>query len=172
MCLRRRSFYWLPRSSIFGARRLLKHPGDPVAPYHAGMAVPTKRVASDRNKALRRRAADIAPPTTNSFIRVYHSEALHSRTLAVLGALEQAEDPTRHREALSGLIVELTSSALDYCFMEPLRLTKPGFIVEHTASLGLVAVEQIVGPIVRQIIGHMDGAQLLSVAGSIRKFMV
>jgi hypothetical protein len=136
------------------------------------MIAPAKRVASDKDKPHRKRATDIAPPTTRPFIRVYHSEALHKRTLAVLSALEQAEDPTAHRDALSSLILELTDSALDYCFTKPLALTKPGFIVEQAANFGLAGVQQIIGPIVRQVIGHMDRKQLLSISSSIRKFML
>jgi hypothetical protein len=142
------------------------------APYHAAMTMTGKRGGPAKRKSDRKPAPDLALPSANTFIRVYHSEALHRRTLAVLGALEQADDPTTHREALANLIVELTSSALDYCFMQPLRLTNPGFIVERIASLGMTGVQQIIGPAVHQIIGHMDGKQLLSISHSIRKFMV
>jgi hypothetical protein len=136
------------------------------------MSAPAKRVASEKNKPQRKRATDPGSRTTRSFIRACHSEALHKRTLAVLSGLEQAEDPTAYREGLSSLIVELTNSALDYCFMRPLELTKPGFIIEQTARLGLAGVLQIIGPAVRQIIGHMDGRQLPSVSSSIRKLML
>jgi len=140
--------------------------------YHAAMAMTGKRGGSARSKAHRKPARAMALPSTNTFIRVYHSEALHQRTLVVLDALEQADDPTMHRAALSNLIIELTGSALDYCFMQPLRLTRPGFIVEQIASLGMTGVQQIIGPAVHQVIGHMDGRQLLSVCNSIRRFML
>jgi hypothetical protein len=135
------------------------------------MAAPTRRPALGKANPPRTRATDNAPPTAGAFIRVYHSETLHNRTLSVLSALEQAEDPTAHREALSSLIVDLTGSALDYCFMKPLKRAKPGFLVEQTANLGLAGVHQIVGPVVRQVIGHMNGEQLLSVSNSLRQFM-
>ena len=105
------------------------------------------------------------------YLRFYHSEALRKRTLTLLAALEQAEDPTTHRDALANLVVELTNSGLDYYFMKPLKLAKPGFLVEQSANLGMVGVQQVMGTVIRQIVGRMDSAQLLSVCGSIRQLM-
>ena len=56
--------------------------------------------------------------------------------------------------------------------MRSLKLAKPGFIVEQSANLGLAGVQQVMGSVVRQIIGRMDGPQLLSVTGSIRQLML
>jgi hypothetical protein len=56
--------------------------------------------------------------------------------------------------------------------MKPLKLARPGFLVEQSASLGLAGVQQVIGSVVRQIIGRMDGPQLVSVCGSIRQFML
>jgi hypothetical protein len=115
-----------------------------------------------------------SPPRKRAspFIRVRHSPALHQRTLEVLTMVEAADDPTLHREAFASVIIELTDNALDYCFVQPLKRAKPGFVVEQTAGLGLVGVQQIIGPVVRQVIGHMDGPRLLSISASIRQFMV
>lgn len=129
-----------------------------------------KRVESGKGKSRRKRARDTSPDA-GRFIRVVHPAALHRRTLAVLNALERSEDPTAHREKLANLIIELTYSALDYCFMQPLRRTRPGYLLEHTASLGLAAAQQVIGPVIEHVIGHMDGKQLLSVSNSIRHFM-
>ena len=68
------------------------------------------------------------------FLRFYHSEDLRIKTLALLTALEQAPDPTKHRVALAELIVELSGVGMDCYFMQPIKLAKPGFIVEQTAS--------------------------------------
>ena len=97
--------------------------------------------------------------------------ALRKKTLSLLGTLEQADDATVHRDALSALVVELTNSGLDAYFMAPLRRAGAGFIVEQSAKLGLVGVQQVMGSVVRQIVGRMDGPQLISVSVSIRQFM-
>ena len=68
-----------------------------------------------------------------------------------------------HAEALRTKTLSLLRS---------LKLAKPGFIVEQSANLGLAGVQQVMGSVVRQIIGRMDGPQLLSVAGSIRQLML
>ena len=105
------------------------------------------------------------------FLRFYHSEELRQKTLALLADIERAPDGSAHGAAISGLVAELTSSGLDYYFMRPLRLAKAGFIVEQTASLGLSGVQQVMGTVVRQVIGRMDRPQLLSVCGSLRDMM-
>jgi len=112
-----------------------------------------------------------APPSA-PFLRFYHSEALRKRTLSVLNTLEQAPDASKHRDALANIVVELANSGLDYYFMGPLKLAKPGFVVEQSAKLGMMGVRQVMAPVIRQIIGRMNGPQLLSVCGSIRQFMV
>jgi hypothetical protein len=105
------------------------------------------------------------------FLRFYHSGALRKRTLSLIGTLELDEDPTRHRDALANLVVELTSSGMDYYFMRPLKLAKPGFLVEQSANLGLVGVQQILQTAIRQIIGRMNSPQLVSVCRSIQQLM-
>ncbi len=105
------------------------------------------------------------------FIRICHDEALQARTLATLEALEKAHDPTRHREALSTVVIGLVDSGLDYCFLRPLKLAKAGFTLEQSARLGLMGVRQVLGSVIRQIIARMSGPQLLSVCDSIRQLM-
>ena len=39
------------------------------------------------------------------FIRFYHAEALRTKTLSLLTTIEDAQDPTRHRDALSNLVM-------------------------------------------------------------------
>ena len=43
--------------------------------------------------------------------------------------------------------------------------------MEQSASLGMTGVQQIMGSVIRNIIGRMDGPQLLSVGNSLRQFM-
>jgi len=110
-------------------------------------------------------------PSTKPFLRFYHAEALRAKTLAVLTAIEKAEDRKQHRDALADIVVELTDSGLEYYFMRPLKLAKTGFIIEQSASLGLGAVKRVFASVIRNIIGRMDNPQLLSVCSSVRQFM-
>lgn len=56
--------------------------------------------------------------------------------------------------------------------MQPLKLAKPGFIVEQSANLGMAGVRQVMASVIRQVVGRMEGPQLLSICGSIRQFML
>ncbi len=105
------------------------------------------------------------------FLRFYHSEVLRTKTIAVLTTLEDSPDPTKHRDALARLVVELNDAGMDYCFIKPLKLAKPGFIVEQSATLGMAGALQVIGSVVRNIIGRMDAPQLLSVSASIRQLI-
>ncbi|MDZ7653975.1 MAG: hypothetical protein U5L03_16160 [Burkholderiaceae bacterium] len=136
------------------------------------MTTPAKRANPSRGKQSSKLAPAASAPPTEPFLRFYHSEALRKKTLSLLGAVEQADDATTHRDALAKLVVELTNSGLDYYFMKQLKLAKPGFVVEQSANLGLVGVQQVMGSVIRQIIGWMNGPQLLSVCGSIRQLML
>jgi hypothetical protein len=107
-----------------------------------------------------------------AFLRFYHSAALRKKTLSLLSTLEQAQNAAMHREALADLVLELTKSGMDCYFMKPLKLAKPGFLVEQSANLGMAGVQQVLGSVVRQIIGRMEGPQLISVCGSIRQLML
>ena len=105
-------------------------------------------------------------------LRFCHSEELHRKAILVLTTLESARDPTAHRGALANIVVELTNSGLDYYFLKPLKVAKAGFVLEQSASLGMTGVQQLMGSVVRNMIGRMDGPQLLSVGNSLRKFML
>jgi hypothetical protein len=128
----------------------------------------SKRTSPSRGKE----SARVSPEPTEPFLRFYHSKGLRKDTLSLLSALEQAEDATAHRDALAEVILELTSSGMNYYFMKPLKLANAGFIVQQSANLGLAGVQQVMGSVIRNIIGRMDSPQLLSVSGSIRKLML
>ncbi len=106
---------------------------------------------------------------TEPFLRFYHSAALRARTLAVLGALEEASDPEDHRDSLADLVVELTESGMDYYFLRALKLAKAGFLVEQSARLAMSGAVKLVGTVSRKFIGRMDSAQLLAVSRHIRE---
>ena len=155
----------MSRTAATPANLRLAPPG-----YHGAMATTSTR----RTPPKPRRATPAKPkrPVNRPFLRFYHSQDLRKKTLSQLKALETAQDPTAHRGALSDLVIELNRAGLDYYFMGPLKLAKAGFIVEQSASLGMAGVQQVMGSVVRNIIGRMDKAQLISVSGSIRQLML
>ena len=116
--------------------------------------------------------ARLSSELSEPFLRFYHSKGLRKNTLSLLSTLEQAQDATAHRDALADIIVELTNSGMDYYFMKPLKRAKVGFIVQQSANLGLAGVQQVMGAVIRNIIGRMESPQLLSVCGSIRQLML
>jgi hypothetical protein len=127
----------------------------------------------------RSRAKRVKPTTTpgdcsgtpdRPFLRFYHSEALHEKMSIVLTALENAHDPTAHRDDLAELAVELTNSGLHYYFIKPLKVAKAGFILEQSANIGMAGVQQVAATVIRNIIARMGAEQLLSVSNSLRQF--
>lgn len=127
---------------------------------------PAAKVKPPARKAA---AASAAP---RPFFRFSHSKALRARTLAVLAAIEEADDATVHSKALAEVSVELMSGAMDYFFMEPLKLAKVNFLIRQSASLGMSGTLQVMGTVSRNILGRMDTPQLVSVCASIRRFML
>jgi hypothetical protein len=93
------------------------------------------------------------------------------KTLAVLTILEKAKDGTKHRDALASIIVELTGSGMEYYFLKPLKLAKAGFFIEQTANLGMSATTAVLATVIRNMIGRLDGPQLLTVCSYIRRLM-
>jgi hypothetical protein len=136
------------------------------------MATPPKRRSPSPGKRPARTSSKPPEPSSKPFLRFYHSEALRKKTLSVLSTIEQAPDATPYCDALADVVVELMNSGMDYCFMKPLKRADPGFIVLQSANLGVAAVQQVMGSVIRNIIGLMDGRQLLSVCGSIRQLML
>ena len=135
------------------------------------MDTPTKRKPAAKRAPSPKLATAPSGSSTKPFLRFYHSEELRKRTMAMLKALESARDPTVHRGALADIAVELTHGGLDYYFLQPLKLAKAGFVVEQSAGLGMTGVQQLMGSVIRNVIGRMDGPQLLSVGHSLRSFM-
>ena len=118
------------------------------------------------------RSATQSPQQSDKpFLRFYYAESLRAKTLAILTTLEQAQDSTRHRSALSDIVLELTDSGLEYYFLRPLKLAQVGFVVEQSAHLGMGGVKRVMAPIIRNIIGHMDTQQLRTVCSHIRTLM-
>ena len=151
-------------------------------PVAAKPAKPLSTTAKPAPRKASKPAAPVSKPAlpaprpaaaeSKPYLRFYHSVALRTRTIDLLDAIEGAADPTVHREALADLVIELTDSGMDYCFVQPLKLAKPGFVTEQSAKIGLAGVQQVIGSVSRRIIGRMGGPQLVSVCGSIRQFML
>jgi hypothetical protein len=136
------------------------------------MATPSKRAAPPKGRRAPGLPAKPPARTSRPFLRFYHSEALRKRTLSLLGAIEKAPDATVHRDALADVVVDLSNCGMDYYFMGPLKLANAGFVLERSARLGMAGVQQVMATVIRQIIGRMGSPQLLSVCGSIRRFML
>lgn len=109
--------------------------------------------------------------SSEPFLRFYHSKELRAKTLKVLFTLEACDDPTAHCDALTDLILELVDSGMDYFFLRSLKATKAGFVVQQSASLGMVGVQKVMGTVIRNVLGRMSGPQLLSVCGTLRELM-
>lgn len=132
------------------------------------MATSPKPAARATAKRAPKKAA---APAAKPFLRFYHSQELRVRTLAVLETVENAEKPTAYSGHLTDLVLELTDSGMDQYFLQSLKATKANFVVQQSAALGLSGVQKVMGTVVRNIIDRMDDRQLLSVCGSIRRFM-
>jgi hypothetical protein len=135
------------------------------------MTTPTRRAPAAKTGRTAKPPSGPSSLDSKPFLRFHHSEALRRKTLAVIAAVEQAGEPATHRDALADLVVELTESGLDYYFIKQLKLAKPGFLVEQSANLGMAGTQRVMGTVIRQVIGRMEGPQLLSVCGSIRELM-
>ena len=88
--------------------------------------------------------------------------------LAVLTALEQADDPEQHRDALADLVADLTEHGMDYYFLRALRLADTGYVAQQSARLGMSGAVKMISSVSRRFIMRMDKAQLLAVAAHIR----
>lgn len=118
-----------------------------------------------------KRAPKRAAPAEQPFLRFRHSHELRVKTLGVLEVIEAADRPSAHAERLTDLVLELTACGMDQYFLQSLKATKAGFVVQQSAALGLSGVQKVMGTVIRNVLGRMDDRQLLSVCGSIRGFM-
>ena len=101
-------------------------------------------------------------------LRFHHSEESRARMLAVLGDLEQADDPEDHRGRLADLVAELTESGMDYYYLRALTLAGAGFVAERSARVGISTAVKMISSVSRGFIMRMDRGQLLAVAAHIR----
>lgn len=112
------------------------------------------------------------PPKAKPSLRFFHSSALRARTDKLLAAIEHDQNPERHASELAGLVVSLTEAGLDYYYLKPLALAKAGFVARQTANLGMAGALRIMSPMIRSILGGLDGTQLRIISRHIRQLMV
>jgi hypothetical protein len=72
---------------------------------------------------------------------------------------------------LAEIVVDLSDSGMEYYFLRPLKLAGVGFFVQQSANLGMSATTGVLASVIRNIIGGMDHAQLLTVCRFIRQLM-
>lgn len=110
-------------------------------------------------------------PATLPSLRFYPSKELHGRLLAVLVQIEQATDATVHRSKLSDSVCELTGAGLEYDFLQTLKGAKVGFVTTQAANIGLLGVQQVMAPVIRNYVPQLDRAQLQALTQGIRKLL-
>ena len=135
------------------------------------MPAPSNRPSKPPATARAKRAVKSASPSPRPFLRCYYSESLRAKTLTVLTTLEKAKDGAKHRGALADVVVQLTDCGMEYYFLRPLKLARVGFFVQQSANLGMSATTGVLASVIRNIIGGMDGPQLLAVCSHIRQLM-
>jgi len=122
--------------------------------------------------AVKRTPTQAAAAASRPYMRFHHSQALRDQTLLVLAAVEGAERASAHAGQLAELVMKLTDSGLDQYFLQSLKATKAGVVVQQSAALGMAGVRKVMATVVRNVLGRMDDRQLLSVCTSIRQFMI
>jgi hypothetical protein len=136
------------------------------------MATSIRRASGGKSPRLAGPSAESAALADKPFLRFHHSAPLRRKTLSVVYVLEQAENPVAHADELANLVVELTNAGLDAYFMQPLKLAKPGFVVEQSASLGMVGVQQVMGTVIRPLASRLHELRSARSADSNRPFCV
>lgn len=128
---------------------------------------------ADPKSSKRSGATAPADPASDGrpFLRFFHPPELRTETLALLDRMERAEDPTRHRAELARVVVALTESGLDAYYLEALRASRAGFLIERSARLGISSVLGILSPLLGGILGRLDARQLLAVCAHLRGLM-
>lgn len=136
--------------------------------------VPAKKVtvkSSPAAAAAVKAKKSTAVTDSKPYLRFYPTKDLHSRLITLLDQIEGSSDATLHRVKLSESVREVTTAGLDYYFVRTLKEAKVGFLTQQSANLGLMGVQQVMAPVIRNIIGRLEHAQLQAVAQSIRQLM-
>lgn len=111
------------------------------------------------------------PSKAKPSLRFFHSTALRARTDKLLAAIDHDKDPTQHASELAALVASLTEAGLDYYYLKPLALAKVSFVARQTANLGMAGALRIMSPMIRSILGSLEGGQLRIISRHIRQLM-
>ena len=109
--------------------------------------------------------------TSKPYIRFPLSEELHEKTIEMLDALEESENPKQYRDALGDLVVELTKAGMDYFFIGPLELAQVGFVKQKSATIGMAGIIKVMGPMICRIIGGLNRSQLMIICCYFRQLI-
>lgn len=140
----------------------------------AARKAPAKKSAAEKTAAAKvsvKPRKSIEGIDAKPFLRFYPARDLHSRLLTLLDQIEESSDARLFSGKLSESVRELTSAGLDYYFVKTLKQAKVGFVTQQSANLGLIGVQQVMAPVIRNIIGRLEHAQLQAIARSIRQLM-
>lgn len=121
-------------------------------------------MAASKKSSKRTAGASAGGPA----LQFHHSEESEAQMLAVLTALEEADDPEDHREALADLVADLTESGMDYYYLRALKLSNAGALAQQSARLGIAGAVKMISGVSRRFIMRMNGAELRAVSGHIR----
>ena len=111
------------------------------------------------------------PSAAKPSLRFTHSKALRKRTLKLLDAIDEDDDPTVHREDIADHVCELTKTGMQFFFVETVKKLKMGLVVDQTAKLGVNGVLRVMTPTIRNIIGRMNKKQLRGLSKHMRGMM-
>lgn len=104
-------------------------------------------------------------------IRFHLSETLHAETLEAVETIAVDAKPREYSIALGDMVVELTQAGLDYYFVQALRQADAGFVLTKTADVGLAATLKVMAPVIRNIVGQLNDAQIRAVCHFMRDLM-
>jgi hypothetical protein len=150
-----------------------------AVPEESAKKVAVRKVSAKKATVKRAPAATAAIEAKKStevidsqpYLRFYPSKDLHSRLIKLLDQIEDSSDATLHRAKLSESVRELTTSGLDYYFVRTLKEARVGFVTQQSANLGLIGVQQVMSPVIRNIIGRLEHTQLQAISRLIRQLM-
>ena len=132
-------------------------------------AKPSARAPAARGPAPARKAASRQPVRPS--LRPVYAAGLRTKALAAASAIERDEDPAPRTAAFADVVVELTEAGMGYFFVTPLEEAKAGFVVRQGAEFGMAGALRVMAPVIRTLLGRLDGQQLRAVAGFVREIL-
>jgi len=141
---------------------------NPTGTKSAAKTTPKVAKQSAVKPAATMTAWQAAPQGQAPSLRFFHSQALRTRTHAVLSAIEAKPEAPGHAEALADVVNDLIDAGMDYYFLRALKQAEVVFVAEQSARLGLSGAVRLLSSVSRKFIVRMGPQQLVVVAGHIR----